>query len=100
MIEWLEENGPACFFKSITGIDCPGCGMTRAFIALLKGDLSGSLHYHPGLIPFLLTLIVLLLQLKIKHPRGGFLIMWLFIATSGITLINFLLKLFTPGLLG
>lgn len=93
MLQWLENNLTSCFFKSHFGIDCPGCGMQRAFIALLKGNLSESIHYHPALIPFMLTVAVVLIQIKIKHPKGGLLALWLFIITSAITVINYTLKL-------
>jgi len=33
---WL----PTCPLKTATGIDCPGCGMTRALRALTHGDLA------------------------------------------------------------
>ncbi|MBS1634873.1 MAG: DUF2752 domain-containing protein [Bacteroidetes bacterium] len=92
MIEWLENHFISCGFKSSFGIECPGCGTQRAFIALLKGDIMGSLHYHPGLIPFLVTLAILLIQLKIKHPQGGKWIMWSFITTVAITLVNYIIK--------
>jgi hypothetical protein len=36
-----------CPFNLITGIPCPGCGMTRAFLALARGDLITALHYNP-----------------------------------------------------
>jgi hypothetical protein len=35
---WLGSL-PLCYFKSVTGLDCPGCGLTRAFSFLLKGHL-------------------------------------------------------------
>ncbi len=92
MLEWLQNNAPGCMFKSLFGIDCPGCGMTRAFFSLLKGNLMESLAYNPALIPFLFTLIALFIQLKIKHPKGGLLVMWLFIITSAIAMINFIVK--------
>jgi len=92
MLQWLENNLTPCFFKSHFGIDCPGCGMQRAFIALLKGNLFESLHHHPALIPFIFTVIVVLIQLKLKHPKGGLLVLWLFIITSLITVINYTLK--------
>ena len=36
-----------CPIKYITGIACPGCGMTRAYISLLKLDVAKSFYYHP-----------------------------------------------------
>lgn len=36
-----------CPFKTFTGIDCPGCGMTRAFCALAKGEMTRAIHFHP-----------------------------------------------------
>ena len=43
-----------CVLRLFTGLPCPGCGLTRASAALLRGDLSASLHYHPllGLVLF------------------------------------------------
>ena len=35
---------PVCQFHRLTGLNCPGCGMTRAFYALLHGDLLTALH--------------------------------------------------------
>ncbi|WP_281270200.1 DUF2752 domain-containing protein [Roseimicrobium gellanilyticum] len=42
-----------CFFASMTGLPCPGCGMTRATAALLKGQWSLAMKYHlfsPGFL--------------------------------------------------
>jgi hypothetical protein len=42
------DDGPTlCPFALITGTACPGCGMTRAFAWLLRGDLSSAMTYHP-----------------------------------------------------
>jgi hypothetical protein len=35
---------PVCQFHRLTGLNCPGCGMTRAFYALLHGDIRTALH--------------------------------------------------------
>jgi hypothetical protein len=37
----------ACLFKEVTGIPCPSCGTTRALIALLRGDVRGSVMINP-----------------------------------------------------
>ncbi|MDY3918710.1 MAG: DUF2752 domain-containing protein [Candidatus Limivivens sp.] len=48
---------PPCLFHVITGGYCPGCGGTRAVEALLQGNLTGALKYHP-LVPYLAVLFV------------------------------------------
>jgi len=35
---------PVCEFHRLTGLNCPGCGMTRAFYALLHGDILAALQ--------------------------------------------------------
>lgn len=46
-----------CVFKSLTGIPCPGCGGTRAVLALAKGHLTDSILYHPSVIFFFIEYI-------------------------------------------
>lgn len=36
-----------CPFALMTGIACPGCGMTRAVGRLVQGDWVGAVAYHP-----------------------------------------------------
>jgi len=38
---------PLCPVRACTGIACPGCGLTRATGALLRGRLGDALHIHP-----------------------------------------------------
>ena len=40
---------------------CPGCGGTRAFVSLLKGDLIHSFLYHP-VVPFCFLLYVIFMM--------------------------------------
>ena len=43
----LFALGFTCPIKALTGISCPGCGMTRAFISLLNLKPSLAFYYHP-----------------------------------------------------
>lgn len=43
-----------CFSKKYLGIECPGCGIQRSTISLLRGDFLDSLALYPALIPFIL----------------------------------------------
>jgi len=51
-----------CPFFRLTGIPCPGCGLSRAMMLLLKGDLSGSFRFHAFAPIFLLAIITLILS--------------------------------------
>lgn len=44
-----------CPFRLMTGLSCPGCGMTRALRALCSGDILTSFFWHPMCIPLLIT---------------------------------------------
>ena len=36
-----------CPFDLFLGIPCPLCGITRAFLALSRGEIASSFYYHP-----------------------------------------------------
>ena len=66
--------------------------MQRSLIALLKGNFVESFKFHAALIPFIITILLLFLQIRIKHVNGGKWVMWAFIVTTTITVIQFILK--------
>lgn len=48
---------PPCPVKLLTGLDCPGCGVTRMIYSLLHGDVLTALHFNAAamlFIPFFL----------------------------------------------
>jgi hypothetical protein len=47
---------PVCQFHRLTGLNCPGCGMTRALYALLHGNFFIALQYNVLLVLLLLAL--------------------------------------------
>jgi hypothetical protein len=84
-----------CTFRRIFGMDCPGCGLTRAFVALAHGRLAAGWHYHPvgvllfagvlSQVPYRLWQLVRLSRGRgeFRHPLlagvGSFLIVALFV---------------------
>lgn len=59
---WSPSELPGfvlCPFRALTGLPCPGCGMTRAFCALGHGDLSAAFGYN-ALAPFVYAAALLL----------------------------------------
>jgi hypothetical protein len=47
---------PPCIFHALTGLQCPGCGSTRALYHLLHGDVAGAFRLNQlffALVPFL-----------------------------------------------
>jgi len=36
-----------CIFRRVTQLPCPGCGMTRAVLCVLRGAFSEASAYHP-----------------------------------------------------
>jgi hypothetical protein len=68
---------PICLFHSLTGLNCPGCGATRAAYQLLHGHLLRALHDNAL---FVLTLAALAAQgawlamKKIRNQPAGFVV--------------------------
>ena len=53
-VPWL----PSCKFHEYTGLNCPGCGMTRAAHATLHGRIGEALRFNPvGMILLPLALV-------------------------------------------
>ncbi len=48
---------PPCGFKLVTGLPCPGCGLTHSFTAMAHFDFVGAVYANPfGVILFLVSL--------------------------------------------
>jgi hypothetical protein len=61
---------PVCLFHALTGLNCPGCGMTRALYALLHGHVRLALKDNALLVLALPALLIALARLGILAMRG------------------------------
>lgn len=61
---------PPCPFRSLTGLDCPGCGMTRGLHSLLRGDLVGAVDHNVLLVAFTIVAVVWFAVRRISSLLG------------------------------
>lgn len=64
-------RGLYCPFNMATGLLCPGCGVSRMCLSLLRGDWAGAWRANPGLV-LLTPIIAALLGLRaVRYVRTG-----------------------------
>lgn len=60
----------SCLVHRLTGLPCPGCGMTRAYVSMFRLDFASAWYYHP--LAFFLPLPVMyLVHRKSWHLPGN-----------------------------
>ena len=62
----MELFGSACFYLSIFGVPCAGCGTTRAATLLFNGRVSDALRMHPLIFVTLFLLVAIPLTAAIR----------------------------------
>ena len=95
LAHYLESHMAPCFYKQVLGFPCPGCGMQRAFIELLKGHLWDSILIYPALIPTIAMLAFLVMQLVFRFRRGGDILKYLFMGNIAIIVFHYIYVLIT-----
>lgn len=65
---------PPCPVHAATGLDCPGCGMTRAVQALARGDVGAAIGHNAVLMLVLVPLLVVVWLARLRQrPMPGIL---------------------------
>jgi uncharacterized protein YjeT (DUF2065 family) len=57
-----------CAFFRVTGLPCPGCGLTRACMLLLRGEVQASIKFH-AFAPIFVLFIALLIACTMLPRR-------------------------------
>ena len=70
----MEAVGITCPIKFLTGISCMGCGMSRAWMAVLRLDIKKAFYYHPLFFTPPLFLIIIALKKHINKKVYKFFI--------------------------
>jgi Protein of unknown function (DUF2752) len=58
---------PPCPLRTITGIPCPLCGMTRGVTAIVHGDIARAAFLNPGSLIVVALAILLLVQWRMRR---------------------------------
>jgi len=59
-----------CIFRALTGWQCPGCGITRACLSLIKGEIRTSFSYNPFLYIAGPCIIYLIVRGDLNYIKG------------------------------
>ena len=87
-LKWLEPYQRTCSFREHAGIDCPGCGLQRSILALLRGDLVESILQFPALLPLIAMFAFLAIHLVFKLKYGAIVLKMFYITNISIIILN------------
>ena len=77
-MKWIKSflekilQGGSCSFKENHGLDCPGCGASRAILKLFEGHILQSILYNPVVfMSIIVTIIFSVLHLYENKKWNG-----------------------------
>ncbi len=90
--------GVPCPILTYLGFPCPGCGMTRAYLSLLRLDLRGAFSYNSAFwtVPFFFLLLLKDGRL-VRSVRANTALVTLLLSCVAVSYAAALLKFFIPG---
>lgn len=96
LIDSLSLGLYPCLFHLATGAYCPGCGGTRALVALLQGRITDSIRLNP-LVPYMAVSIPAIMMYRLYClKKGGKMrpLFWMTAVFAGLVLlvVNFIIK--------
>lgn len=71
-IDSLDRQHSICLFKNIFGIDCYGCGMTRAILSALHFHFDNAFNYNKLFVIILPLLVYFWTMTFIKQLTNNF----------------------------
>ncbi|MFL9484092.1 DUF2752 domain-containing protein [Chitinophagaceae bacterium LWZ2-11] len=93
LLDWLDKHLIPCPVKKFLHIECPGCGIQRSILLLLKGKVVESFNMYPATIPIFLMLVYLVFHLRFKFQNGLKILLTSYSFCTLIVLINYICKI-------
>ena len=63
--------GLPCPVRAVTGLSCPGCGVTRMLVNLLRLDVPGAFASNAALLALTPALLAMLAERCVRYVRTG-----------------------------
>ena len=89
----VEDNMIPCLSKTLLGMDCPGCGLQRAIVLLLRGEFWEAFLMYPAIYALISLFGFLFVDYFFSIRQSNRITMVLMILTVSSILINYILKL-------
>ena len=79
-----------CPFKYSTGIPCPGCGITRALLQLLRLNFREAWNYNPCIYVYVAYAVLWLFYLRKNEEKNRIAVNALIVVVFAVYIIRFL----------
>jgi hypothetical protein len=90
----LENYMLPCLNRELLGVECPGCGLQRAFALLLQGDFTGAFYMYPALFTLILLFGFLMADHFFRFRYANKINILLMVSSVILILGNFAMKFF------
>lgn len=60
-----------CLIRRMTGLKCPGCGMSRALLSLIQLDIKAAVEYNLLALPILIYIIYIMICAAVSYIKSG-----------------------------
>ena len=67
----LTDMGIPCVFRLVTGLQCPGCGISRMLASLIRLDFAAAFRYNPVILLTSPILLFAFIRSDIDYIRTG-----------------------------
>lgn len=71
----------------MTGIPCPGCGITRAFLALIRGDFAGAVEHNVAILMIVPLVMYLAVLWIVRRKRPSMNERWVWWPTMAVVVL-------------